>query len=100
MRNLRGFTRVLGRSGRAAKTAALPEALTEGKRMSECELGEPLDITEVATLIGCSPWSVRNRLILKGLPHFRLRANGKLIFYQNQVVRWIQQQQKKGGKTK
>src|SRR5262249_15215225 len=33
-------------------------------------LGIPLNITEVARLIGCSPWSVRQTLIPQGLPHF------------------------------
>lgn len=67
--------------------------------MSEQELGEPLTITQVAELIGCSPWTVRQRHLPKGLPHFRAGANGKLTFYRDQVVRWIQSQQK-GGTTK
>ena len=67
--------------------------------MSELELGEPLTITQVAKLIGCSPWTVRQRHMRSGLPHFRAGANGKLIFYRAQVVRWIQAQQK-GGKVR
>ena len=63
------------------------------------ELGEPLTIKQVAKLIGCSPWTVRQRHMRHGLPHFRTTANGKLIFYQAQVVRWIQSQQK-GGKQR
>ena len=59
-------------------------------------LGEPLSIGEVAALIGCSPWTVRQTLIPRGLPHFRFRANGRLIFYRDQVIRWIENQQ--GGK--
>ena len=61
-------------------------------------LGIPLSIGEVARMIGCSPWSVRQTLIPQGLPHFRFKANGRLIFYQGQVVRWIERQQQ-GGKT-
>jgi hypothetical protein len=61
-------------------------------------LGIPLSIAEVARMIGCSPWSVRQTLIPQGLPHFRFKANGRLIFYQGQVIRWIQRQQE-GGKT-
>src|SRR5438132_14227618 len=34
-------------------------------------LGPPLNIRQVASLIGCSPWSVRQTLIPRGLPHFR-----------------------------
>lgn len=68
--------------------------------MEEFELGEPLSIRQVARVIGCSPWTVRQRHLRKGLPHFRSGANGKLIFYRDQVIRWIRAQQKKGGRPK
>ena len=59
-------------------------------------LGRPLDIKQVAAIIGCSPWSVRNTLIPKqGLPYFRFGASSPLIFYTDQVVRWIESQQQK-----
>jgi hypothetical protein len=61
------------------------------------DLGLPLNIREVAELIGCSPWTVRQTLIPRGLPYFRSGASGKLIFYTNQVVGWIEKQQ--GGIT-
>jgi len=63
-------------------------------------LGPPLDIHQAARLIGCSPWTVRQTLIPRGLPFFRLGASGKLIFYSDQVVRWIEIQQKGGITTK
>jgi hypothetical protein len=47
----------------------------------------------VARLIGVSPWTVRQRLMPQGLPHFRVGASGKLIFYTNQVVAWITKRQ-------
>ena len=53
-------------------------------------LGIPLNIREVARMIGCSPWTVRQTLIPKGLPVFQSGASGKLIFYRDQVVRWIE----------
>ena len=59
-------------------------------------LGQPLDIRQVAQILGCSPWSIRNTWIPRGLPHFRSGASSKLIFYTNQVVRWIERQQKGG----
>ena len=62
-------------------------------------LGMPLSIREVACLIGCSPWTVRQTLIPQGLPHFRFTANGRLIFYRDQVIRWIENQQE-GGNNK
>lgn len=52
-------------------------------------LGEPLSIRQAAQTIGCSPWTIRNRLVPKGLPHFRMGKNGKMIFYRKQVVAWI-----------
>lgn len=60
-------------------------------------LGEPLSIRQVAQLLGCSPWTVRHSYLPKGLPHLRSGPLGKLIFYRNQVVRWILQHQQKGG---
>jgi hypothetical protein len=63
-------------------------------------LGPPLTIAQAAKLIGCSPWTVRQTLIPRGLPYFRFRASGRLTFYQGQVVRWIESQQQGGNKTK
>jgi hypothetical protein len=64
------------------------------------KLGEPLGIRDVAALIGCSPWTVRQTLIPRGLPFFRSGASGRLIFYTDQVVRWIESQQQGGMTTK
>src|ERR1035437_488097 len=61
-------------------------------------LGQPLGLEQASALIGCSPWTVRQTLIPRGLPHFRFRASGRLIFYRDQVIRWIENQQQ-GGKT-
>ena len=57
---------------------------------------DPLSIDQVARLIGCSPWTVRQTLIPRGLPHFRFKASGRLIFYRDQVIRWIEKQQQGG----
>ena len=78
--------------------------LEPGPFLGPCEsplhvkLGPPLSIREVAELIGCSPWTVRQTLIPRGLPHFRFKASGRLTFYEVQVIRWIESQQQ-GGKT-
>jgi hypothetical protein len=64
----------------------------------EDALGEPLSIREVARVIGCSAWTVRHRHLQQGLPHFRSGPSGKLVFFHKQVVRWILQQQTKGGR--
>ena len=61
-------------------------------------LGPALNIRQAASLIGCSPWTVRQKLIPMGLPHLRFGASGKITFYRDQVVRWIESQQK-GGHT-
>jgi len=59
-----------------------------------------MSISEVARMIGCSPWSVRQTLIPQGLPHLRFKANGRLIFYRGQIARWIERQQQGGQTTK
>jgi len=56
-------------------------------------MGVPLSIREAARVIGCSPWTVRQKLMPRGLPHFR-SGGGKLLFYTNQIIRWIESQQK------
>jgi hypothetical protein len=61
----------------------------------EDELGEPLDIREVAELLGSSVWTVRQRCIPQGLPHFRLSPHGKLVFYRHQVIRWVLERQRR-----
>ncbi len=66
--------------------------------MSTVPLGEPISIREVARVIGCSAWSVRERYIPLGLPHLRSGPSGKLIFYRDQVVAWILTNQQKGGR--
>ena len=52
-------------------------------------LGEPLTITDAAKLLGCSVWTVRQRYLSSGLPHFRFGKTGKITFYRNQLVQWI-----------
>lgn len=59
-------------------------------------LGEPITIAEAATLLGCSAWTVRQRYLPQGLPHLRASTAGKLIFFREQIVRWILERQ--GGK--
>jgi len=67
-----------------------------GSGSARAVLGPPLDIRQAAELIGCSPWTVRQTLIPRGLPYLRFTANGRLIFYRDQVVRWIENQQQGG----
>jgi len=64
---------------------------------SSNKLGPPLSIGTVAAMLGCSPWTVRQALIPRGLPHFRFAASGKLVFYTHQIERWIESQQFEGG---
>jgi hypothetical protein len=62
-------------------------------------LGLPLNIAEVAALLGCSAWTVRQRYMREGLPCLRASASGKLVFFEKQVIGWILKRQllKKGG---
>lgn len=63
-------------------------------------LGEALTIQQVAELLGCSVWTVRNQCLRRGLPYFRIGGTGKLVFYRAQVTRWIldQQELQQGGR--
>lgn len=64
-------------------------------------LGEPLNINQVAALLGCSAWTVRQRHLPSGLPYFRTGPTGKLMFYRNQVVHWVlHKQRQKGGEIR
>jgi AraC-like DNA-binding protein len=63
----------------------------------ELPIGRPLTIEDVAALLGCSPWTVRQRYLRLGLPYLRTSATGKLIFFREQVTQWILERQEKGG---
>lgn len=78
-------------SARSAKPVAGHPALSE--------LGQALTIGEVAQLLGCSQWTVRQRYVRLGLPYLRTSATGKLVFFRTQVIAWIleRQQRQKGG---
>lgn len=90
---------LFSRPARAVLPAALPEGARCAMSTAPDALGEPLTITEVARLMGCSVWTVRQRYLPSGLPYFRIGKAGKLTFYRNQIVRWIlEKQQQKGGR--
>ena len=56
-------------------------------------LGEPMGLKDVAKLVGCSVWTVRQELLRDGLPHVRSNPNGRIVCYRQQVVRWILRRQ-------
>jgi hypothetical protein len=92
---VRGFIEDASHSTRAELPAGLPvPSEPEGNGNT---LGEPLSINEVGRLIGCSAWTVRQKYVPAGLPHFRSGPNGKLIFYKNQIIDWLLERQRKGG---
>lgn len=62
---------------------------------AEDPLGEPMTIREVARLFRCSTWTVRQRHLRSGLPHFRIGRKGKLLFYRKQVMQWILDKQER-----
>lgn len=49
--------------------------------LEEDALGDPMTIAEVAELLGCSPWKIRQHYLSQGLPYLRANAGGKLIFF-------------------
>lgn len=79
--------------------ASEKETKPDGGEQTLRSLGEPMNIAEVARVLGCSEWTVRQRYMPQGLPHLRASRTGKLVFFHNQVIDWILQQQhmKKGG---
>ena len=65
------------------------------------ELGTPLTIDKVAELLGCSPWTVRQRYVRQGLPHLQASTRGKLIFFREQIIAWVEKRQRqKGGQLR
>lgn len=58
-------------------------------------LGEPMDIEDVAALLGCSPWTVRQKYLPAGLPHIRASRHGRIVFFREQIVDWILERQRK-----
>ena len=91
------------RSAISAETQQFPPAdpgqhYPERNPQERDPLGEPVPIREVARILGVSPWTVRQRYLPQGLPHLRSGPQGKLVFFREQVIRWILERQKKGGK--
>jgi hypothetical protein len=95
----------MSRFGTAARTTEIqgfsstgPGQLYPGDYPGEQDpLGTPISIREVATVLGVSPWTVRQKYLPQGLPHLRSGPQGKLVFFREQVIRWILERQKKGG---
>ena len=56
-------------------------------------VGKPLRIKEVAALLGFSVWTIRQHLIPRGLPHFRVCPRGKFVFYEAEIMRWMEMRQ-------
>ena len=98
---LSGFTaNANGTETKALERASLGQSYPKHYPGSENPLGAPLSIKDVARLIGCSAWTVRQKFIPLGLPHLRSGPSGRLTFFSNQVVAWVLARQTKGGNSK
>lgn len=62
---------------------------------SEFSLGDALNINEVAAVLGCSTWTVRQKYLPQGLPCLRTSTTGKFVFFRRQVLDWILERQRK-----
>jgi len=60
-------------------------------------LGHPMTVEEVAELLGCSPWTVRHRYLRQGLPHLQASTRGKLVFFREQIIAWVEKRQRQKG---
>jgi hypothetical protein len=78
---------------KAAETMDV-SAFRLGQHYPPSRLGEPMDIEDVALLLGCSVWTVRQRYLREGLPHIRASARGRFVFFRKQIVDWILKRQK------
>ena len=92
-----GNAELSGSQPRPKLAAALAAPTDQSFGANADILGKPMGIREVAHLIGCSTWTVRQRYVPYGLPHMRSGRNGKLIFYRNQIIHWLLAEQQKGG---
>src|SRR6266478_9263023 len=72
------------RGPNVAEQGPFPCPPEKAQRPARRSLGEPLSINLVAELLGCSPWTVRQTLLPRGIPHFRFSASGRLIFFRDQ----------------
>ena len=74
-----------------------PEESVSASSVRSQVLGEPLTVEDVAALLGCSPWTVRQRYLRQGLPYLQARTRGKLVFFREQVIAWIEKRQRQKG---
>jgi hypothetical protein len=101
VRGVEGHRSDFAQTPKAAETLGF-SALSLGQRNPEnypqhyppSRLGEPMDIEDVAELLGCSVWTIRQRYLPAGLPHIRASARGRFVFFQKQVIDWILKRQK------
>jgi hypothetical protein len=71
-----------------------PQHCPQGEE--DLSLGTPMTIAGVAALLGCSPWTIRQKYLPQGLPYLRASHAGKLVFFRNQVIDWILRHQSEG----
>ena len=79
--------------GREVRDIVGPSGSVKTQARTDDTLGEPLSIRDVARILGCSVWTVRQKFLPRGLPCFRLGGTGTLRFFRNQVIHWILRQQ-------
>jgi hypothetical protein len=79
------------------KPYSCPEHCPHPEGGGSWPLGVPLSIEDVAELLGCSTWTIRQKYVPGGLPHLRASHSGKLVFFRTQVLNWILERQTKGG---
>lgn len=107
-RSAEGHESDFHRSGKQAETLGFSATPLGQRKPDSCPmhcpypdaphwpLGVPMDIEDVAAILGCSPWTVRQKYLPQGLPHLRASAAGRFVFFREQVLDWILKRQRKG----
>lgn len=77
--------------------SAPPNSTGSDRSFRTSPLGDPLTVDEVAALLGCSAWTVRQRYLRQGIPYLQARPRGKIVFFREQVIAWIEKRQRQKG---
>lgn len=65
----------------------LPSATTQSAQAPETTEQETMDVTETASYLRMSPWTVRDMVRTKSIPHYRIRS--RIFFRKRELEKWV-----------